>query len=538
MVRLRVMLIPGLAALSVTAGAEVFVGAGQPLRSLGLVTNPCFESGGYTYADHWRPLPGSFRMLRRATEGGGHSLYLQLREDGDGGVLQTVDLPPGRSLSLRILATSWSDEGSAVVASLVRRTDGLLLCEVVVDGIERGEMAQSFDTGPGGPAELMVRLVGRRGARASIDRVSIGPPVETRQAAVEADFSAHDLVLEVGDGLRVNADFEPSVLPQAAEMLQEAIEDLTGGPAERVAAAVSVSVPQPETTQWPARESYHLRVSEEGVRIDAPAERGAFWGMMTLIDLLRPQPDGGARILAVDVRDQPALPWRIGIDGDLLGGGRAGNAARRLARLKLNMALVAYSAGEQPSGDAAVVAALRDVGIEPIIGIPATCPVRPTAVMADIQTRLHANLVGIDPWRDREPLSGSLDWTDPVLAAGREAAEEMTVLVPAYTCSDFLSDGGGECKPLPSGEMERWPREIVACLLPDTHSEAAARQMAAAEASGIRYVVRDDTSGDGADAALRARNRIGDCLGVAIGGRDEPQQEAADLAWGGVSPEG
>ncbi|MGC9317776.1 MAG: glycoside hydrolase family 20 zincin-like fold domain-containing protein [Armatimonadota bacterium] len=537
MVRLRAIPILTLVALSVPAGAEVFVGPRQPVRTVGLVSNPCFESGGYTYADHWRPLPGSFRMLRRSTHGGGHSLYLQLREDGDGGVIQTVSLPPGRSLSLRLLATSWSDEGAAVVASLVWCADGVVLCEVVVDGIERGEMGEDFDTGPGGAAELMVRLVGRKGARASIERVSVGPPLRTGQAGSWPDFSARDLVLEPGCGLRVDAGFEPSLLPQAAGMLQEAIEDLTGRPTERVGAGVSVSVGQPQATQWPAEESYHLRVSDRGVSIQAPAEQGAFWGMMTLIDLLRPQPDAGVRVLAVDARDEPALPWRIGIDGELLGGESALNAVRRLARLKLNMALVAYDASEEATTEAAV-ATLREVGLEPIITIPAGCPVRHSAAIADIRARLGVSHVAIEPRRDRDAAPGGLDWTEPALAAARQAADDMTVLVPAYTGSWPLTNASEGPAPLPSGEMQRWPAEVVACLLPDTHSEEAARQMAAAEANGVRYLVRDDTSGTGTEAALRARRRAGNCLGVVIGQGRKPLREAADLAWRGAPPEG
>lgn len=331
-----------------------------------IVANGRFDQGGYTYVDGWRPLPGGgFRMLRKAVPGDGHSLYLQLREDGDGGVAQTVLLPANRTLSLRMLATCWAKGSDCALATLTRRSDGAVLAEVVVDGIERGELATNFYTGAGGPAELLVRLVGGAGARASIEYVEIGAPVNEACEIGRAVFSGADLVLRPGEGLRVDADFTPRFLPTAAEMLQEALEDVTGRPTERVAGAVTVSVPQPETTDWPARESYHLSVCSTGITIEAPAEQGAFWAMMTLIDLIRPEPDGGARILAVDAHDQPALPWRI---GSAWKGGPLANSVRRLARLKLNLAEVGV---DELADGQALAAALRSVGIEPAVYLPA-----------------------------------------------------------------------------------------------------------------------------------------------------------------------
>ena len=69
------------------AGAEVFVGPHAPERGLGIVQNPSFDRGGLSYADHWRPLPGAFRMHRKQREDARNSLFLQLHEDGDGGVV-------------------------------------------------------------------------------------------------------------------------------------------------------------------------------------------------------------------------------------------------------------------------------------------------------------------------------------------------------------------------------------------------------------------------------------------------------------------
>lgn len=389
-----------------------------------IVANAHFDTGGYTYADHWRPLPGGgFRMLRRAEPGDGHSLYLQLRADGDGGVAQTVCLPAGRTLSLRMLATCWANGGDCALATLTRLSDGVVLAEVKVDGIERGEMAANFDTGAGGPAELMVRLVGNRGARAAVDYVEIGPPVSIARESGRPVFTGDDLVLRPGDGLRVDADFTPRLLPAAAEMLQEALEDVTARPTERVAATVTVSVPQPETTDWPARESYHLHVSRSGVTIEAPAEQGAFWGMMTLIDLIRPEPSGGVRILAVDAHDQPALPWRIAAewrDGSLL------NSARRLARFKLNLAeLDVHGAADSD----AVVRALRDHGIEPALFLREEPDAETASAIEDFIRRAAVRYVALhtdEPWARR--------WAEdhPQVRVLKPAPKVRRVVMTAY----------------------------------------------------------------------------------------------------------
>lgn len=512
------------------AGASVFLGPETPFRADGIVNNPQFEDGGASYAAHWRPLPGSFRMHRRFDDVNGHSLFVQLREDGDGGVVQQIMLPPREHLSLRMLATCWSSDECAVVASVVRIDDGEVLTEVVVDGIERGVMAQNLWTGAGGPAELMVRLVGARGGRAMIEWIAFGRPVATAAAGTPV-FGAADLVLAPGDGLRVDAGFEPRLLPQAAQMLQEAIEDLTGRMTQRISAVVSVSVDEPQATGWPARESYRLTVDGAGARIAAPAEEGAFRGMMTLIDLLRREPDGGARIVAVDVADAPALPWRVGADHDL--DVRDGFEDRVLstARLKLNMALVDHGPPGAGIDDAAAIALLRATGIEPLVTIEDTVSERREAAFKRFRELHGVTHFFIDATRDRE---GRPDWSDPLLATAREMAPGIAVIVPAFGELSAGSPRAVSVVPLPATEMERWPREVVACLLPDTHSEAAAHLLEAAEANGVRYVFLHSTYFDGARAALHARQRSENCLGVIIVGKRNLLQSAADLAWYGL----
>ncbi len=137
-----------------------------------VVRNSSFESGGRTWSAGWQPLGGEVRV-RRAAEDGRCFLQMLLRGDGDGGVVQQVQLPPNATLSLRMLATAWDTPGGGVTATLVRSSDGVVLCELTAGGIERGEVARNFQTGCGGPAELMVRLVGDKGGEGEVE-VMIG----------------------------------------------------------------------------------------------------------------------------------------------------------------------------------------------------------------------------------------------------------------------------------------------------------------------------------------------------------------------------
>ncbi|MGD9498088.1 MAG: glycoside hydrolase family 20 zincin-like fold domain-containing protein [Armatimonadota bacterium] len=503
----------------------------------GIVSNSHFRAGGYSYADCWRPLPGSVRIHRQTRRLDGVSLYLELRDDGDGGVMQIVQLPPKRTLSLRMLATCWANGDDCLTASLVRCADGVVLAEVTVDGIERGELAADFDTGPGGPTELAVRLVGSRGARASVEYVVVDRAVKASAPSGPVFASQRDLLLEPGEGVSVEADFTPRLLPVAAEMLQAALEDASGRATERVAAGVVVSVPQPESESWPARESYHLGVSESGVAIAASAEQGAFWAMMTLIDLIRPEPGGGARILAVDAHDGPALPWRIA--RSLAWPASVANAACSLARLKFNMAEVALTGGDE---DRAAVDALRTVGIEPVVAIAGGDADTTRAALEDALARLDARyLIVSSAVEDEEGADDgpqALDWAGPPLCVAVEFARahpDVSVIVPA---SRRLARSKQITLPLRLGivgleSFEGWPAEVIA-LLPGYAPEQLAQIQAELRARGISYLTTQwGRELDAIEAALRARAETQLCLGSVI---EADFEQAANLAWRGLPP--
>jgi len=205
-----------------------------------------------------------------------------------------------------------------------------------------------------------------------VEWVSIGPPLG-EESRIPAAYGPRggDLVLNCGEGLTIHIP-ESVALTNGAAMVQEALAELMGSQPQKLATQVQVTVDEPPASEWPARESYHLEVDKRGVRIHAPAQQGAFWGMMTLIDLMRNEAGGRVRIQAVKVQDQPDLPWRVGTPPGALGtAAEQVNTVKKLARLKLNMACVAVDDLEAARADSVerferLFESLRAHGIEPI----------------------------------------------------------------------------------------------------------------------------------------------------------------------------
>jgi hypothetical protein len=79
-------------------------------------------------------------------------------------------------------------------------------------------------------------------------------------------------------------------------------------------------------------EAYSLNVDGSGVRITAANERGAFYGIMTLLQLLDKNSRGEPIAFACRIVDWPDVPWRA------LNRGAPGLTAEWMARRKANMA--------------------------------------------------------------------------------------------------------------------------------------------------------------------------------------------------------
>jgi hypothetical protein len=106
--------------------------------------------------------------------------------------------------------------------------------------------------------------------------------------------------------------------------------------------AVHVTVERPTTPPaWPRSESFVTTSSESGVRITAPTDQGAVYGMMALPPLVRQRADGQWQLIAARLEDAPAMPFR----GTYMPGLPRAQAeriawCRRLAALRLNAVVI------------------------------------------------------------------------------------------------------------------------------------------------------------------------------------------------------
>ncbi len=498
--------------------------ADQPAE---IVRNGEFEIGGKMWFAAWRPLHGAVQCLRAGEQGHKH-LYMRLRAEGDGGLTQAVELPPRQTLSLRTLATAWDTADGGVIVELVGAADGRVLAEIEVGHIVQGVVECNFDTGGGGQAWLTVRLQGPKGGQGAVEWVSIGPAVPQDEGQEPVYGGAtDDLVLGLGEGLKVEAP-ESGVLANGAAMVREALAEKMRSKPTRIGAMLRVTVREPPVVEWPACESFHLEVDAEGARIEAPAEQGALWGMMTLIDLMRSEPGGGVRILSAQVDDRPDLPWRLGWAEGLAGDAPSVlNAIKKLVRLKMNMVMVAAGTPCEGPDDwelrgQSVAALAREWGLEPVAALSSCLSPSPEtleeAARATIE-ELGARYLMVDlccgPW------DGAL--------ARRLGAMARSFDPPVTLLSRFIVGDR------PQGEVRAilndWPREIV--MVCDGESLASPRfglGLRSLAAQGAPHLLEVD--GDAAalaQRALAARARGERWLGLAGWGPD--LEETANAAW-------
>ena len=487
-----------------------------------IVRNSDFESGGRTWSAGWRPLGGEVR-LRRVTEDDRCYLSLLLRGDGDGGVVQQVQLPAHTKLSLRMLATAWDTPGGGVIATLVRSSDGVVLCELTADGIERGEVARNFETGSGGPAELLLRLVGDRGGEGEVDYLRVAAPVsESAGNSVAYGPSDNDLALGPGEGLRIEPPPASERLRAAAEMLDEAVEDLGSFPLTINRRTLRVRLLMVSGPDQP--ESYRLIVDRTGATIEAASAAGAQWAMMTLIDLMRSEPGGGVRILAADVAEAPDLQWRAGwVEGS---GTMTVNAVRKLARLKMNVALIPATTNSQGEGDWEVIGRracdeARRHGLEPVAAL--LCVHGATAEGLKIAVETVARNLPVNYLLVIYPGAWDAELGDAVLDAVARAGRPITVLTALDT--DRLSTTKA------AAALAIWPESVIAICGPEcVRTPELAEALRAATGRGVRYLLAADHEPAAmARAALSARVAGAQCLGLVA--LDAAPEAVANAAW-------
>ncbi|MEA3401817.1 MAG: glycoside hydrolase family 20 zincin-like fold domain-containing protein [Armatimonadota bacterium] len=218
-------------------------------------------------------------------------------------------------------------------------------------------------------ARLRVRVSAEGRGTALVDNVTVGkislpiPPQRMRLGALSEGVA-------VGGAAPGVSGADEGLLARGAALVAETLQELpeaAEGPprAERIEVRVAG-----EAVAWPEEERYRLTVDSDGIVITAPTERGALWGLMTLLDLAEA---GQGMVPACDIEDWPAMPfrgtYRGGIPSDAEDAGRWG---RRLARLKMNALVMewggwfALDEGDNRQRAEEVFRVLREWGVEPI----------------------------------------------------------------------------------------------------------------------------------------------------------------------------
>ncbi|MCD6362037.1 MAG: hypothetical protein J7M38_14365, partial [Armatimonadetes bacterium] len=290
-------------------------------------------------------------------------------------------------------------------------------------------------------------------------------------------------------------------------------------------AEVRIEVPAPPQTTWSAAESYRLSVRAGRIDIEAGGSAGAVWGLMTLIDLMRPRPDGGVSITAAEVEDAPAFPWRAGWASGPPA--EAVNAIRKLVRLKMNVALIPATTRSQGEGDWEVIgletcrAALR-YGLTPV-------PVLIASKANPDGLALAAETVARNLPVDHIMVLYPGAWAPEAGGAILEAVEGVGRPITVISRLDAESPSTSQA----AQTLSAWPKEVTAVVgLECVRSTELAEALWRAAGNGVSYLLVADEDPPRLAHLARSARAIGHrCLGLVA--MSEDPEPVANAAWGG-----
>jgi hexosaminidase len=138
--------------------------------------------------------------------------------------------------------------------------------------------------------------------------------VASTQAVAEISIIPKPQQMEAGEGsYRLGAQTgidapEGARAQQIVAFLREAVHEQTGITLSRSKHAHGIVLAIDPTVQ--GDEAYRLLVTTRGVIIQASSDKGLFWGVQTLRQLLPPKHASSVQIPAVRIEDAPAFAWR------------------------------------------------------------------------------------------------------------------------------------------------------------------------------------------------------------------------------------
>jgi len=198
---------------------------------------------------------------------------------------------------------------------------------------------------------IRIQITGAGRGDVLLDGVYVSTPrLRPMVQSVTWGSASEDFVLPVTLGYRIEGD-SGEVLETGLGILRKDLEAVGVELVESAGGAAALEIATNGDAPDHGEEAYGLDVTREGIRIRAATERGAFYGMMTLLQLLATDARGKPAVIACAIDDWPDLPWRA------LNRGAPGLTPEWLARRKAN---VAFHINEKE------IPEWRRHGIEPI----------------------------------------------------------------------------------------------------------------------------------------------------------------------------
>ena len=273
-------------------------------------------------------------------------------EGGSASISQQASVPDGMHLAARVSVKAKELAGEVTLAVVDPKSKEVLASVSASDTKGLWETMHLPFVSRGGI--VAVRVTGQGTGQVILDGVSLSRPcLRPGVQSVEWRDADEDFVMKGAVSFDIDGE-SGDVLETGLGMLRKDLGGLNVelGEKPEVGAPISIRVGEglADVPADTGREAYFLEVSSRGVRVDASTERGAFCGLMTLLQLLSARADGEPAVIACEITDWPDLPWRA------LNRGAPGLTPEWLARRKAN---IAFHVGKDLSE-------WRRHGIEPI----------------------------------------------------------------------------------------------------------------------------------------------------------------------------
>ncbi len=256
---------------------------------------------------------------------GQYALALDPTQAAPAGVSQQVDVKPGMNLQASVDVNHRAFPGATKLV-IEDAASGRVLAESGISGVNPKWQSVQVSFQSISP-KLRVRVVAEGEGSLLVDNVEITPPRITPPLQ-QVQW------LPAAQNFRIPAKLQVSVQGRAGKAIEGGLELLSRDlgrhnvsvtTTKSQAAPLKILIGSGYAVKGKGNESYSLAVTSKGITIKAVAEAGAFYGLMTLLQLIDSRA-GKPVLLACKVTDYPDMPLRGSLYAD----------AEQSARWKLN----------------------------------------------------------------------------------------------------------------------------------------------------------------------------------------------------------